>query len=615
MMLLKWWTKILKTDFTQKELVLRITLDLFLSNLGLFLGILTTVGIWIFTENVTPRIFFQEIFFKVWLANVPVLTVCCLFAYVVTGLYSKRTLDTPYLGRMLAVIKSVLTAFCFYLLWIYITRTFMPRSTMIAGWLFIFILILSSRLIWAAFSRQYRLVPIISDYTQVDKLVRELAMISQQDGWVPPDSMPTKAAWPYFEDDEVIAAARVLRSGKINQWTGEEVEKFQKEFADFCGVRHAIALVNGSVALDLALCALNIVPGDEVIVTPRSFIASASCVALRGAKPVFADVHPDSQNITAESIRKAITPRTRAIIAVHLAGWPCDMDSILEIAEKYRLTVIEDCAQCHGAVYYSRWPGLDKAVNHDGAPLERDDVRLYPRPTGSLGHMAAFSFCQDKIMTTGGEGGMLLTDDDALWEKAWAFKDHGKSYDAVYQQQHPPGFRWLHESFGTNGRMTEMQAAIGRVQLTKLPGWVADRRRNAAILTEGFSRISGLRVTIPPETVQHSYYKYYVFVSPEHLKEGWDRDRIMNAVLAEGVPCFKGICSELYLEKAFDGSGLRPVERLPVARELGETSLMFLVHHTLTEEDMERVVVAVSKVMAKAGCLLPISTISGTARP
>lgn len=205
-------------------------------------------------------------------------------------------------------------------------------------------------------------------------------------------------------------------------------------------------------------------------------------------------------------------------------------------------------------------------------------------------------------MTTGGEGGMLLTGDDALWEKAWAFKDHGKSYDAVYRREHPPGFRWLHESFGTNGRMTEMQAAIGRRQLQKLPDWLAARRRNAAILTEAFSGISGLRVTTPPETVQHAYYKYYVFVRPEHLKAGWDRDRIMNAVIAEGVPCFSGTCSEIYLEKAFDGSGLRPVERLPVARDLGDTSLMFLVHPTLTEKDMKSMAVAVIKVMAEAGC-------------
>ena len=232
--------------------------------------------------------------------------------------------------------------------------------------------------------------------------------------------------------------------------------------------------------------------------------------------------------------------------------------------------------------------------------MEINGVRLYPRMTGSMGDMAAFSFCQDKIMTTGGEGGMLLINDEALWEKAWAYKDHGKSYDAVYHRQHPSGFRWLHESLGTNWRLTEMQAAIGRRQLRKLPDWVDARRRNAAVLTAAFSGMPGLRVTLPPENVRHSYYKYYVFVRPELLKPGWDRDRIMNEVTALGAPCFSGSCSEVYLEKAFDGNGLRPAARLPVAKELGETSLMFLVHPTLTENDMKRVAAIVAAVMAEA---------------
>jgi dTDP-4-amino-4,6-dideoxygalactose transaminase len=434
---------------------------------------------------------------------------------------------------------------------------------------------------------------------RIEKVVRELTLLSQQDGWLPPEDISKKSAWPYFEDDEVLAVTAVLRSGKINQWTGKEVENFQNEFAAFCGMRHAIALANGSVALDLALYALDIGQGDEVIVTPRTFVASAGCVALRGAKPVFADVDPESQNITGESIAKVLTPKTRAIIAVHLAGWPCDMDSIMEVAQKHNLKVIEDCAQCHGSVYYSRWPGRMPAGEQD-ASKEIDGVHLYARPTGSMGDMAAFSFCQDKIMTTGGEGGMLLINDEALWEKAWAYKDHGKSYDAVYHRQHPNGFRWLHESFGTNWRLTEMQAAIGRRQLRKLPDWVAARRRNAAVLTAAFSAMPALRLTLPPENVRHAYYKYYVFVRPELLKEGWDRDRIMNEVIALGAPCFSGSCSEVYLEKAFDGNDLRPASRLPVAKELGETSLMFLVHPTLTEADMRRVAEIVGKVMAEA---------------
>ena len=366
-----------------------------------------------------------------------------------------------------------------------------------------------------------------------------------------------------------------MRSGKVNKWTGQEVEKFQEEFADACNVKHAIALANGTVSLELALKAMGVSSDDEVVVTPRTFIASASCALMQGAKPVFADVDCESQNVTSATIRKVITSRTKAIIAVHLAGWPCDMDSIMALADEYGLKVIEDCAQAHGALYKGK-------------------------PVGSFGHAAAFSFCQDKIMTTGGEGGMLLTNDDDIWSFCWAFKDHGKSYDAVYNRQHPLGFRWLHESFGTNWRMTEMQAAIGRRQLNKLQDWVTIRRRNAAILTKNFSGLKALRVTTPPADFYHSYYKYYVFVRPEELRPGWNRDKILSCILEQRVPCFSGSCSEIYLEKAFDDNGLRPSERLPVAKELGETSLMFLVHPTLSEDDMNNMVKAVEKVIAAA---------------
>jgi dTDP-4-amino-4,6-dideoxygalactose transaminase len=245
------------------------------------------------------------------------------------------------------------------------------------------------------------------------------------------------------------------------------------------------------------------------------------------------------------------------------------------LAKEHGLKVIEDCAQCHGATYQGK-------------------------PVGSLGDVAAFSFCQDKIMTTGGEGGMLTTNDEAVWRKAWEYKDHGKSYDAVYNQQHPPGFRWLHESFGTNWRLIESQSAIGRVQLRKLPDWIAARQRHAAILTDSFSRIPALRVTPVPAGIGHAMYKYYVFVRPERLAPGWDRDRVMNAITAEGIPCFSGSCSEIYLEKAFIDAGYGPKARLPVAKELGETSLMFLVHPTLNEADMHDTCKAVEKVFAQA---------------
>lgn len=395
------------------------------------------------------------------------------------------------------------------------------------------------------------------------------------EGGQPLRSIPF-APWPHFPQDEISAAMGCLESGRVNYWTGTEGRAFEREFADFAGCRYAIALANGTVALELALYALGIGPGDEVITTSRTFVASASCIVMRGATPVIADVDLVSQNITADTIRPLITPRTKAIICVHLAGWPCDMNPILELAREHNLKVIEDCAQCHGATYKGR-------------------------PVGSLGDVAAFSFCQDKIMTTGGEGGMLTTNDEELWRRAWEFKDHGKSYDAVYSRQHPPGFRWLHESFGTNWRLTEMQSAIGRVQLGKLPEWTRIRTRNAAILNEGVSSIPALRVPLPPPEIGHAYYKHYTFLRPELLKSGWDRDRIMNAVCAEGIPCFSGSCSEIYREKSFANAGYGPAEPLAAARELGRTSLMFLVHPTLCEADMRDTVAAVEKVMAYAG--------------
>jgi len=377
--------------------------------------------------------------------------------------------------------------------------------------------------------------------------------------------------WPYFDQDEIEAATAVLRSGRVNYWTGDEVRRFEREFADFTGRKYAIALANGTLALELALYCLGIGAGDEVIVPSKTFVATASCVVMRGATPVIADIDQSSGNLTAETVGKVITSRTKAVIPVHLAGWPCDMQPILQLANKHGMAVIEDCAQAHGARYRGR-------------------------PIGSFGDMAAFSFCQDKHMTTGGEGGMLLTDDRNLWELGWSFKDHGKSYEAVYERKHPPGYRFLHESFGTNWRLTEAQSAMGRVLLRKLPHMVEKRRRNAAYLDSEFSKIRALRVAVPTPEFEHSYYKYYVYVRPECIRLDWNRNRIIDAICAEGVPCMEGTCSEIYLEKAFSES-MRPAGRLPVARELSETSLMFKVHPTLNERDVSDTCAAVAKVM------------------
>ena len=400
--------------------------------------------------------------------------------------------------------------------------------------------------------------------------------------------------WPSFTPEEADAVNRVVLSNKVNYWTGTECREFEKEFAAWCGVPHAVALANGTLALDLALKALGIGPGDEVVVTPRTFIASVSCVVNAGAVPVFADVDAETGNITAQSIAAVLTPATRAVICVHLAGWPCDMDPIMALAEQHSLMVIEDCAQAHGARYKGR-------------------------SVGSIGHVGAWSFCQDKIMTTGGEGGMVTTHDEALWRSMWSYKDHGKSYEAVYERQHPPGFRWLHENFGTNWRMLEMQAVMGRIQLQRMADWTAKRKDHANTLAAalrpfagegGVVRLPHLGCGSCPESQNcarynksgcvHAQYKFYAYVRPQNLASGWTRDRIIEAINAGGVPCYQGSCSEVYLEKAFDGTGWRPAERLPVAQQLGETTLMWLVHPTLTPDNIQQTVSVVSRVMKEA---------------
>nr|WP_218180433.1 DegT/DnrJ/EryC1/StrS aminotransferase family protein [Pseudomonas sp. D4002] len=381
--------------------------------------------------------------------------------------------------------------------------------------------------------------------------------------------------WPSFTEEEADAVRDVILSNKVNYWTGTQGREFEKEFAAWAGTEYAIGLANGTVALDLALKALGIGAGDEVIVTSRTFLASVSSIVNAGAVPIFADVDRDSQNFSAQTIRAVLTPRTRAVICVHLAGWPCDMDPIMALAEEFDLKVIEDCAQAHGARYKGR-------------------------PVGSIGHISAWSFCQDKIMTTGGEGGMVTTNDRKLWSDMWSFKDHGKSWEAVYERNHPPGFRWLHESFGTNWRMLEVQAVIGRIQLKRMTDWQASRLANAGQIWECASQLKGLRVPIMPEGSVHAAYKCYVFVEPQALKAGWDRDRILAEISARDVPVFSGSCSEVYLEKAFDNTGWRPASRLPVARELGETSVMFLVHPTLTQHEIDKTCSVLKTVMQLA---------------
>lgn len=401
--------------------------------------------------------------------------------------------------------------------------------------------------------------------------------------------------WPSYTQEEGDAVQRVLLSNRVNYWTGSECREFEAEFSAFVGTRYAVALANGTLALDAALFALGIGRGDEVIVTSRTFLASASSIVSVGAIPVFADVDRDSQNITAETIAQVLSPRTRGIVCVHLTGWPCDMDPIMALAREHDLLVIEDCAQAHGARYKGR-------------------------SVGSIGHIGAWSFCQDKIMSTGGEGGMVTCNDEGLWRAMWSYKDHGKSYAAVYEREHPPGYRWLHESFGTNGRMTEMQAAIGRIQLRRMRDWTRARTANALAIQEAllpFDGESGV-VRLPKIGCSgcpflggascaciHAYYKYYAFVRSENLGQGWSRDLILEEINVRGVPCYSGTCSEVYLEKAFDQTSFRPRDRLTVARELGETSFVFLVHPTLTSAEIQKTCQVVQDVLTKVVATKP----------
>ena len=382
-------------------------------------------------------------------------------------------------------------------------------------------------------------------------------------------------SWPSFTKHESKIAQKIIASSKVNYWTGNEGKLFEAEFSKWVGVRYAIAVSNGSVALDLALKSLDLKKGDEVIVTPRSFVASATSVVNCGAKPVFADVDLSSGNLSSKTIIRKITKKTKAIICVHLGGLPCEMDEILKLAKKFNLYVIEDCAQAHGAFY------KNKSV-------------------GSIGHIGAWSFCQDKIITTGGEGGMITTNDKKLWQKMWAFKDHGKNYHSVFKKKHPPGFRWLHDSFGTNFRMTEVQSAIGRYQLRKLKSWNKIRKRNASIIQNIALKFPEfLHVPHLPIHSNHAFYRCYIQVKENSLKNKWNRDKIISEIVSHGVPAFSGSCSEIYLEKAFKDSKFSIKKRLPNAKELGETSLCFLVHPTLTKKDMNKVSSVLLKVFTK----------------
>ncbi len=371
--------------------------------------------------------------------------------------------------------------------------------------------------------------------------------------------------WPNYDNEVILKTSEILRNGAVNYWTGEEGKLFENEFSNWCGVKHSLCMANGSLALSAIYKAIGLVENDEIITTPRTFIATSSEAFLLGAKPVFAEVDRESGNITAESIRPLINKKTKAIAVVHIAGWPADMLEICKLAKEFDLYVIEDCSQAHGAA------------------IKVDD---YYKSVGSFGDVAAWSFCQDKIMTTGGEGGMVTTNRDDLWELMWTLRDHGKNRKELMKKTSSRSFKWLHDNKGTNMRLTEFQSAIGRIQLKNINEWNKRRKYNAQILINKLSNLKILRIPQPNEYYRHAWYKLYCYLNKEFLRDGWNRDKIIFEISSKGYACFEGGCSEIYRENIFSSLENYSNKKLPVARELGNTSLMFLVHPTIDESQI-----------------------------
>tara|TARA_Y100000589_G_scaffold133659_2_gene127674 strand:+ start:2651 stop:3829 length:1179 start_codon:yes stop_codon:yes gene_type:complete len=385
--------------------------------------------------------------------------------------------------------------------------------------------------------------------------------------------------WPFYEKDELDAVYKVLESGCVNYWTGKISKKFEKEFAEYIGCKYALALANGSLALSCAYLAIGIKKGDEIITTPRSFVATASSASLLGGKLVFADVDFNSGNITAESIKPLITKKTKAIVIVHFAGWPAEISKISSLAKKYNIPLIEDCSQAHGA-----------EINIDGKYLS----------VGQFGDINTWSFCQDKIISTGGEGGMITTNNKEYYEKIWSFKDHGKSFTKLQKKNGSVEYRFVHDSLGSNFRITEMQSAIGRIQLKKLKSWRGIRTKNANIISEILKNNSLVRIPLPEEGLIHAWYKFNCFINMNNLKDDWDREKIIKSIRSKGIPAFQGSCSELYLEKCFSNKSDINYEVLPIARELGMTNLTFLLHPTIHENEMIFYAENIDKVLKQA---------------
>ncbi len=381
--------------------------------------------------------------------------------------------------------------------------------------------------------------------------------------------------WPTYDIEEIESVSKILKSGRVNYKTGQVGKEFERKFASFCGCKYAVAVANGSLALSAAYSSLKLSPGDEFITTPRTFIATSSTAVLNGLIPIFADVDINTGNITAKSIEPLITEKTKAICVVHIAGWPADMDEICSLALKYNIKIIEDCSQAHGA-------------------------KINGKSVGSFGDVSTWSFCQDKIISTGGEGGMLTTNSKEIYDFVLSYIDHGKTQESIKRNKSTKGYKWVHDRFGNNFRLTEMQSQIGIIQLKKISKWIKIRERNSYILYKKISGLNLVRIPFPKKNIQHAWYKFYFYLNTEFISSKWNRDRIIQEINKKNMPAFHGGCSEIYLENCFRNKGLGPNKRLNVAKELGDTSIMLLVHPTIDEENMLIYANIVYEILSKA---------------
>ena len=374
-----------------------------------------------------------------------------------------------------------------------------------------------------------------------------------------------KLSYPNFNKSTLKRVQQVLNSGRVNYWTGNECKDFEKEFSNYHKIKYSIAVSNGSVALEIALKALGLKNNDEVIVTPRSFIASASCVLNLGLKPIFADIDKNG-NLNIDGIKKAYNKNVKAIIVVHLNGMPCDLDPIVNFIKLKNLFLIEDCSQAHGAVYKGK-------------------------KVGSFGHISTWSFCQDKIMSTGGEGGMISTKNEKIWLKCWSLKDHGKNYKNVFYKKQKTIFKWLHEDFGSNYRMTEIQAVIGREQLKSLDKQIKKRNlivnlylnelKDYYLKYDIFKKPEFKYQTHSPEKDSkkynqniHAFYRLNLFINKKKVKQ----NILIQKLTKNKINCGVGACPEIYREKIFRKLKFYPKKRLLNAKLLGETSIMFPIN-------------------------------------